>query len=242
MGSPILRVWPWCWHQRHMRHSSAGSLSTHALSQPSLPPRRKTSGWTSSSAMLPPMMRRKRRRMTSSLPTTSSVRQKRSKGHNHSDGKFQHKDWNGQHGLWGHHGDTYDILGLMNENGGHFTDLCALNQLVIGGSIFPHKHIFPHKITWIYIYISPNHVTENQINYIYISHKFRRSWRDVRVIRGADVSSDHHLLMTTDFASWDSPTLTAHGQSTMVDCFRNKDKQAAFQHFQQVPAASRAEW
>ena len=62
---PILRVWPWCWHQRHMRHSSAGSLSALASSQPSLPPRRKTSGWTSSSAMLPPMIQRKRRRMTS---------------------------------------------------------------------------------------------------------------------------------------------------------------------------------
>ena len=35
---------PLCWHQRHMRHSSAGSLSTPASSQPSLPPRRKTSG------------------------------------------------------------------------------------------------------------------------------------------------------------------------------------------------------
>ena len=32
-------------------------------------------------------------------------------------------------------------LGQMNENGERFADLCALNQLVIGGSIFPHK---PH--------------------------------------------------------------------------------------------------
>ena len=41
------------------------NLSTPASSQPSLPPRRKTLGWTSSSAMLPPMMQRKRRKMTS---------------------------------------------------------------------------------------------------------------------------------------------------------------------------------
>ena len=43
-----------------------------------------------------------------------------------------------------------DIMGAhgleqMNENGGRFADLCALNQLVIGGSIFPHKRI--HKAT-----------------------------------------------------------------------------------------------
>nr|KAG5691347.1 hypothetical protein BaRGS_033396 [Batillaria attramentaria] len=54
---------------------------------------------------------------------------------------------------------------------------CALNQLVIGGSIFPHKRI--HKATWR----SPDHVTENQIDHICISRKFRRSWRDVRVMR-----------------------------------------------------------
>nr|KAG5705020.1 hypothetical protein BaRGS_018750 [Batillaria attramentaria] len=52
-----------------------------------------------------------------------------------------------------------------------------LQTLVIGGSIFPHKRI--HKATWR----SPDHVTENQIDHICISRKFRRSWRDVRVMR-----------------------------------------------------------
>ena len=117
-------------------------------------------------------------------------------------------DNTGYEDIMGTHG-----LGQMNENGERFADLCALNQLVIGGSIFPHKRI--HKATWI----SPNHVTENQIDHICISRKFRRSWQDVRVMRGADVSSDHHLLMTTvHFASRDSPPPTAHGQSTMLDC------------------------
>ena len=46
-------------------HVALISLSTPTSLQPSLPPRRKTSGWTSSSAMLPPMMWRKRRKMTS---------------------------------------------------------------------------------------------------------------------------------------------------------------------------------
>ena len=36
-------------------------------------------------------------------------------------------------------------LGQMNENGEHFADMCALNQLKIGGSIFLHKRI--HKAT-----------------------------------------------------------------------------------------------
>nr|KAG5697993.1 hypothetical protein BaRGS_005811 [Batillaria attramentaria] len=74
-------------------------------------------------------------------------------------------------------------LGQMNEDGERFADFCALNQLVIGGSIFPHKRI--HKATWR----SPDHVTENQIDHICISRKFRRSWRDVRVMRGADAKA-----------------------------------------------------
>ncbi|KAK7103731.1 hypothetical protein V1264_018575 [Littorina saxatilis] len=82
-------------------------------------------------------------------------------------------------------------LGVMNENGERFVDLCALNSLVIGGSIFPHKRI--HKNTWV----SPDNRTENQIDHVCINKKFRRSLQDVRVRRGADVASDHHLLVAS---------------------------------------------
>ena len=77
-------------------------------------------------------------------------------------------------------------LGEINENGELFVDTCAQFDLVIGGSIFPHRQI--HKATWV----SPDHVTTNQIDHICISKKFRRSLLDVRVKRGADVASDHH--------------------------------------------------
>ena len=80
-------------------------------------------------------------------------------------------------------------LGTMNENGELFADFCAFNGLVIGGSIFPHKRI--HKVTWV----SPNRTTENQIDHICIGKRFRRSLLDVRAYRGADVSSDHHLVI-----------------------------------------------
>ena len=48
-------------------------------------------------------------------------------------------------------------LGQMNEYGERFADLRALNQLVIGGSICPHKRI--HKATWI----SPNRTGESSL-------------------------------------------------------------------------------
>ncbi|VDP39618.1 unnamed protein product [Schistosoma margrebowiei] len=57
------------------------------------------------------------------------------------------------------------------------------------GAIFPHKRI--HKATWI----SPDHATENQIDHICINKKFRRTMEDVRTRRGADVTSDHHLVV-----------------------------------------------
>ena len=37
-------------------------------------------------------------------------------------------------------------LGEMNVNGEHFADFCDLQDLVIGGTIFPHKQI--HQATW----------------------------------------------------------------------------------------------
>ena len=80
-------------------------------------------------------------------------------------------------------------LGKMNDNGEMFADVCSFNKLVIGGSVFPHKKA--HKVTWV----SPDNRTENQIDQICISSKFRRSLLDVRAKRGADVASDHHLLM-----------------------------------------------
>ena len=80
-------------------------------------------------------------------------------------------------------------LGNINENGEKFAHFCLDHDLVIGGSLFPHKDI--HKETWI----SPDGRTKNQIDHISISNRFRRSLLDVRSFRGADINSDHHLVI-----------------------------------------------
>ena len=80
-------------------------------------------------------------------------------------------------------------LGQMNENGEMFTDFCTYNELVIGGSIFPHKRC--HKVTWV----SPDNKTENQIDHITIRRNWRSTLQDVRTRRGADIGSDHHLVV-----------------------------------------------
>jgi len=79
--------------------------------------------------------------------------------------------------------------GTANENGELFTNFCEMNDLVIGGTVFPHRRI--HKVTWR----SPDMVTENQIDHFTISRRWRRTLQDVKACRGADVGSDHTLLV-----------------------------------------------
>ena len=81
-------------------------------------------------------------------------------------------------------------VGIRNDNGEKLCNFCGMNDLVITGTIFPHKEI--HKQTWI----SPDRRTYNQIDHVLINRKFRTSVLDTRAIRSADIASDHHLVCT----------------------------------------------
>ncbi|XP_071153731.1 craniofacial development protein 2-like [Mytilus edulis] len=78
--------------------------------------------------------------------------------------------------------------GTINENGELLCNFCQINGLIITGSIFPHKEI--HKVTWK----SPDGKTTNQIDQIMIRGDMRTSILDTRVMRGADVYTDHYLV------------------------------------------------
>ena len=80
-------------------------------------------------------------------------------------------------------------LGIRNDNGERFIELCQFNNLVIGGTRFQKKDIY--KATWT----SPNRRTKNQIDHIAINAKWKSSLLDVTACRGEDVGSDHYLLM-----------------------------------------------
>ncbi len=88
--------------------------------------------------------------------------------------------------VMGKHGE-----GNMNDNGERLCEICQMNELVITGTLFPHKRI--HKLTWT----SPDGVTKNQIDHTLINKRFRNSVNDTRVFRSADIASDHHLVVTT---------------------------------------------
>ncbi|XP_073811689.1 uncharacterized protein [Musca autumnalis] len=111
---------------------------------------------------------------------------------NHGDIKILMGDFNAQVGsdnrnrenVMGKHG-----LGHLSENGELLLEVCDNFNLVLGGTLFPHKQI--HKVSWV----SPDRLTENQIDHIAISKMWRGSLLDVRNKRGADVASDHHLIV-----------------------------------------------
>jgi len=86
--------------------------------------------------------------------------------------------------VMGRHG-----IGNMSKNGELFSELCASCDLIIGGTVFPHKTC--HKVSWV----SPDNITENQIEHIAISERFRSSLLDVRNKQGADIGSNHHLII-----------------------------------------------
>ena len=83
---------------------------------------------------------------------------------------------------------TSDATQETNDNGKRMLLLCNISRLCMGNTYFVHIKI--HKKTWK----SPDGNKENEINCICISRRWRSALKDIKVCRGADVGSDHHLL------------------------------------------------
>ena len=104
-------------------------------------------------------------------------------------GDFNAKLSNDNHGFQGILGQ-HSLHSATNDNGERLLELCMSHNLTIGSTMFPHKDI--HKYTWTH----PNGVVRNQIDHVCISRTWSKSLLDVRTQRGANIGSDHELVLS----------------------------------------------
>ena len=124
-----------------------------------------------------------------------------------------HSDRNGYKLIKGPFG-----TGNLNNNGERMQDFCQQNKLKIMNTFFRHKPI--HKTTWT----SPDGKTRNEIDYICVSQRMAHSTQDVRVKRGADVGSDHELLVSKIKIKLKSlMRRTDYQQPIDIDKFKDKE-------------------
>lgn len=81
----------------------------------------------------------------------------------------------------------------INNNGQRLIELCQQNALRIMNGWFKHKQI--HQYTWI----QPTRNLKSIIDYIILRQKTKLWVKDVRVLRGPECGSDHHLLVSRVF-------------------------------------------
>ena len=78
---------------------------------------------------------------------------------------------------------------VKNRNGQKLLGLCATNELVVLNTIYQHKDI--HKYTWE----SKGRGLTSIIDYFIVKKAMRPGVADVKVIRGAELDSDHYLVL-----------------------------------------------
>lgn len=89
------------------------------------------------------------------------------------------------HGVLGRFGGEK----VLNGNGRRILEFCTENNLRIGNTYFKHKRI--HQIT----YEGEGRDVKSIIDYIIYPKEMSRIFKDVKVIRGAEASTDHRLLV-----------------------------------------------
>lgn len=85
---------------------------------------------------------------------------------------------------------SFSLHEESNENGKRVIDFAASRNLVVGSTLFPGRRIY--KATWK----SPDGVTHNQIDHILISSRHKSNLLSSRTYRGANVDSDHYLVIS----------------------------------------------
>lgn len=101
--------------------------------------------------------------------------------------------------------ENHSLHADFNDNGARLADFASATDLIIGGTIFPHKNV--HKFTWR----SSDGLTMNQIDHILIDKRHRSSLTDVRSYRGCK----YHFLGMFKVRAKISRVFTKKKTSTM---------------------------
>jgi len=80
-------------------------------------------------------------------------------------------------------------LGRRNERGKILINFCKQHDLIVMYTWFKKRK------TKLYTWKSPGDRKRYQIDYILVKQCFRNSIRDVKTLPGADIDSDHNLLV-----------------------------------------------
>ena len=80
-------------------------------------------------------------------------------------------------------------LGERNERGESLVNFCKRNSLIVGNTLFQqHRR---RRYTWI----CPRDCKRYQIDYILVQERFRNCLKNAKTLPGADINSDHILLI-----------------------------------------------
>jgi hypothetical protein len=78
---------------------------------------------------------------------------------------------------------------VSKDNGMRLISYAASMDMVVGSTLFPHKNI--HKAAWK----SADGSTTNHIYHVLIDYHHKSNLQDVRSYRGANIDSDHFLII-----------------------------------------------
>jgi endonuclease/exonuclease/phosphatase family metal-dependent hydrolase len=80
-------------------------------------------------------------------------------------------------------------IGRKNHRGQMLINFCERNGLIVTNTWFRKPKRRPY--TWK----APGDRSRHQLDYILVKHQFRNNVKDVQTLPGADIDSDHNLLV-----------------------------------------------